>query len=115
MTCKLSGGEKKRVAIATVLAMSPDILVMDEPTSGLDPFARRQFMNLLRDFEHTKIFTSHDLDMVLDLCPRTIVLHKGEIMADGPTSEIFLNDALLADCCLEKPFSMQGCPICKSA
>ena len=111
----LSGGEKKRVAIATVLAMSPDILVMDEPTSGLDPFARRQFMNLLRDFEHTKIFTSHDLDMVLDLCPRTIVLHKGEIMADGPTSEIFLNDALLADCCLEKPFSMQGCPICKSA
>ncbi len=108
----LSGGEKKRVAIASVLAMSPDILVMDEPTSGLDPFARRQLMALLREFHHTKIFTSHDLDMVLDLCQRTIVLHEGLIMADGPTGEIFLNDALLAACRLEKPFSMQGCPVC---
>lgn len=108
----LSGGEKKRVAIASVLAMSPDILVMDEPTSGLDPFARRQLMALLREFQHTKIFTSHDLDMVLDLCQRTIVLHEGLIMADGPTGEIFLNDALLAACRLEKPFSMQGCPVC---
>lgn len=108
----LSGGEKKRVAIATVLAMSPDILVMDEPTSGLDPFARRQLMDLLREFQHTKIFTSHDLDMVLNLCPRTIILHEGAIMADGPTGEIFQNDALLSECRLEKPFSMQGCPIC---
>jgi cobalt/nickel transport system ATP-binding protein len=108
----LSGGEKKRVAIATVLAMSPDILVMDEPTSGLDPFARRQLMALLREFRHTKIFTSHDLDMVLDLCQRTIVLHDGTIMADGPTAEIFRNDELLAACRLEKPFSMQGCPVC---
>ena len=109
----LSGGEKKRVAIATVLAMSPDILVMDEPTSGLDPFARRQLMALLLEFRHTKIFTSHDLDMVLDLCPRTIILHEGAIMADGPTREIFLNNALLASCRLEKPFSMQGCPVCR--
>lgn len=108
----LSGGEKKRVAIATVLAMSPDILVMDEPTSGLDPYARRQLISLLRDFQHTRIFTSHDLDMVLDLCERTIILHEGAIMADGPTKEIFLNDELLAACRLEKPFSMQGCPIC---
>lgn len=108
----LSGGEKKRVAIATVLAMSPDILVMDEPTSGLDPFARRQLLSLLREFKHTKIFTSHDLDMVLDLCERTIVMHDGMIMADGPTDEIFKNDALLTACRLERPFSMQGCPIC---
>ena len=108
----LSGGEKKRVAIATVLAMSPDILVMDEPTSGLDPYARRQLISLLRDFQHTRIFTSHDLDMVLDLCERTIVLHEGAIMADGQTAEIFQNDALLAACRLEKPFSMQGCPVC---
>ena len=108
----LSGGEKKRVAIATVLAMSPDILVMDEPTSGLDPFARRQLMSLLRDFQHTKIFTSHDLDMVLDLCRRTIILHEGMIVADGPTGEIFQDEALLAACRLEKPFSMQGCPVC---
>ena len=110
----LSGGEKKRVAIATVLAMSPDILVMDEPTSGLDPFARRQLMAMLREFRHTKIFTSHDLDMVLDLCHRTIILHEGVIMADGPTGEIFKNDALLAACRLEKPLSMQGCPFCNA-
>jgi cobalt/nickel transport system ATP-binding protein len=109
---RLSGGEKKRVAIATVLAMSPDILVMDEPTSGLDPYARRQLMGLLKDFHHTRIFTSHDLDMVLELCPRTIVLKDGEVRADGPTLEIFQDAALLAECRLEKPFSMQGCPMC---
>jgi cobalt/nickel transport system ATP-binding protein len=108
----LSSGEKRRAAIATILAMSPDILVMDEPTSGLDPFARRQLMALLREFRHTKIFTSHDLDMVLELCERTIVLHAGVVRADGPTGEIFSNDALLAECCLEKPFSMQNCPAC---
>jgi cobalt/nickel transport system ATP-binding protein len=108
----LSGGEKRRVAIATVLAMSPDILVMDEPTSGLDPFARRQLMELLREFHHTKIFTSHDLDMVLALCERTILLHDGLIMADAPTGEIFKNDELLAACRLEKPLSLQSCPLC---
>lgn len=108
----LSGGEKKRVAIATVLAMSPDILVMDEPTSGLDPCARRQLMQLLKEFHHTKIFTSHDLDMVLDVCERTIVLHEGEVKADGPTREIFADEQLLLECRLEKPLSMQGCPVC---
>jgi len=108
----LSGGEKKRVAIATVLSMSPDILVMDEPTNGLDPFARRQLMALLRDFEHTRIFTSHDLDMVMELCDRVIVLHEGEVRADGPAEDIFSNDKLLAECRLEKPLSMQGCPVC---
>jgi len=108
----LSGGDKKRVAIATVLAMSPDILVMDEPTSGLDPFARRQLLSLLREFQHTKIFTSHDLDMVLDLCERTIILHEGAVVADGHTAEIFKNDELLTACRLEKPFSMQKCPVC---
>ena len=108
----LSGGEKKRIAIASVLSMSPDILVMDEPTSGLDPHARRQLMSLLREFRHTKIFTSHDLDMVLDLCERTIVLDDGKVRADGPTLAIFRDEALLADCRLEKPLSMQGCPVC---
>jgi len=108
----LSGGEKKRVAIATVLSMLPEILVLDEPTSGLDPRARRQLMGLLRAFNHTRIITSHDLDMVLELCERTIVLHQGTVMADGPTLEIFGNEALLAACHLEKPFSMQGCPVC---
>lgn len=109
---RLSAGEKKRVAIATVLSMSPDILVMDEPTNGLDPHARRQLLALLGEFRHTKIFTSHDLDMVLELCPRTIVLHNGRVEADGPTLEIFRDDALLSRCRLERPLSMQGCPVC---
>lgn len=109
---RLSGGEKKRVAIATVLSMTPAILVMDEPTAGLDPYARRQLVGLLREFRHTKIFTSHDLDMVLELCERTIVLSEGEVAADGPTREIFRDAALLAACRLEKPLSMQGCPVC---
>ena len=108
----LSGGEKKRVAIATVLSMLPEILVLDEPTSGLDPRARRQLMALLRAFHHTRIITSHDLDMVLELCQRTIVLHEGTVMADGPTLEIFRNEALLAACHLEKPLVMQACPVC---
>ena len=109
---RLSGGEKRRVAIATVLSMSPDILVLDEPTTGLDPLARRQLIGLLKNFRHTKIIASHDLDMVADLCERTIVLHEGAVRADGPTAEIFRNDALLAACRLEKPLSMQGCPVC---
>ena len=109
---RLSGGEKRRVAIATVLSMSPDILVLDEPTTGLDPLARRQLIGLLGNFHHTKIIASHDLDMVADLCERTIVLHEGAVQADGPTSDIFKNDALLAACRLEKPLSMQKCPVC---
>jgi len=108
----LSGGEKKRVAIATVLSMMPDILVMDEPTNGLDPFARRQLMGLLKEFHHTKIFTSHDLDMVLGVCERTIILNEGRVQADGSTREIFMDKDLLAGCRLEQPLSMQGCPIC---
>jgi len=112
---KLSGGEKRSVAIATVLAMSPDILVMDEPTSSLDPMARRRLMDLLKTFHHTKIFATHDLDMALDLCERTIVLHKGRITADGPTLNIFQDDALLTQSGLDKPLKMQGCPVCGTA
>lgn len=109
---KLSGGEKRAVAIATVLAMSPDILVMDEPSSNLDPRARRSLIELLAGFHHTKIIATHDLDMVLDLCERTIVIREGKIMADGLTTEIFQNDQLLSESHLEKPPRMQACPIC---
>jgi cobalt/nickel transport system ATP-binding protein len=109
---RLSGGEKKRVAIAGVLAMAPDILVMDEPTSGLDPRARRQLISLLGEFKHTRIFTSHDLDMVLELCPRTIVLFEGAVTADGPTGEIFADDALLSRCQLERPLALQASAAC---
>jgi len=105
---KLSGGEKRSVAIATVLAMTPDILVLDEPSSNLDPQARRKLINLLRGFSHTKIMASHDLDMVLEVCERTIVLHQGKVLADGPTRSIFANDALLEQSHLERPLSFRG-------
>jgi len=109
---RLSGGEKRAVAIATVLAMSPDILVMDEPTTGLDPLSRRRLIELLHGFRHTKIIATHDLDLVLDLCPRTIVLHQGTVAADGPTAELFRDEALLTRCHLERPLSLQACPVC---
>ncbi len=111
---RLSGGQKRAVAIATVLAMEPSILVMDEPTAALDPFARRQLINLLRTFLHTKIIATHDLDMVLDLCERTVVLKNGTLLADGPTIEIFRDKQLLGQAHLEQPLSMQGCPVCST-
>jgi cobalt/nickel transport system ATP-binding protein len=92
--------------------MDPAILVMDEPTAALDPLARRQLINLLHTFCHTKIIATHDLDMVLDLCKRTIVLHNGSILADGPTLEIFRDKDILEQAGLEQPFSMQNCPVC---
>jgi len=111
---RLSGGQKRAVAIATVLAMSPDILVLDEPSAGLDPWARRKLIGLLLSFTHTKVIATHDLDLVLDVCERTIVLKDGKILADGPTLTIFNDTALLAAGQLEKPFSMQGCPVCSA-
>ncbi len=111
---RLSGGEKRAVAIATVLAMSPDILVMDEPSSNLDPKARRTLIELLAGFQHTKIIATHDLDMVLDLCERTIVIRDGKVMADGPTTDIFQDVNLLESSHLEKPLRMQACPVCSS-
>jgi cobalt/nickel transport system ATP-binding protein len=104
---RLSGGEKRAVAIATVLSMSPNILVLDEPTSNLDPRARRNLINLLHGFEHTKIIATHDLDMVMDLCGRTIVMHRGHILADGPTRDIFADDRLLDEGHLERPLSLR--------
>ncbi|HEX2944916.1 MAG TPA: ABC transporter ATP-binding protein [Clostridia bacterium] len=109
---KLSGGEKRAAAIATVLSMQPDVLIMDEPTSALDPKSRRRVMNLLKSFEHTKIITSHDLDMVFETCNRIIVINKGEIVADGITEEILTNAELLDNCGLEMPLSIQNCPVC---
>ena len=112
---KLSQGEKRAVSIATVLAMSPNILLMDEPTSSLDPQSRRRMINLLKTFQHSKIIATHDLDMAMDLCQRAIVIHRGSIVADGPIGEIFQDEALLLKSGLEKPLSMQKCPICGTA
>ncbi len=112
---KLSGGEKKLAAIASVISMKPDILIMDEPTASLDPKARRKIMNILKGFSHTKIITSHDLDMIMDMCERTIVLKDGKIAADGPTTEILGDSGLMDDCGLEIPLAMQNCPVCKKS
>jgi cobalt/nickel transport system ATP-binding protein len=109
---RLSAGEKRRAAIAAVLSMMPDILVMDEPSTGLDPYGRRQLIGILKEFTHTKIIATHDLDMVAELCGRAVVIHEGRIRADGPTADIFRDVALLRECRLEQPFSMQGCPAC---
>lgn len=102
----LSGGQKKSVSIATVLAMEPDILVMDEPTANLDPRARRQIIDLIASFSHTCLIATHDLDMVWHLCPRTIVMCEGDIAADGRTEELFGDTALLEAAGLEQPPAM---------
>lgn len=111
---RLSDGEKRAVAIATVLAMSPNVLVMDEPSSNLDPRARRRLIGLLGSFEHTKIIATHDLDMALELCERTIVLHQGSVAMDGPTRTVFSDSVLLERCGLEVPSGMRPCPVCAS-
>jgi len=91
----LSGGEMKRVAIATVLAVSPDILVMDEPSSGLDPRARRELAALIRGFSCTRIIASHDLEFVRACTDRVILLNDGRVVADGPAEEIIGDTELL--------------------
>ncbi|MBF0232732.1 MAG: ABC transporter ATP-binding protein [Desulfamplus sp.] len=111
---KLSGGEKRSVAIATVLATTPDILIMDEPSSNLDPASRRRLIHLLKTFTHTKIIATHDLDMALEICGRTIVLNNGKIVADGQTKQLFQDVKLLEMSGLEKPLTMQGCPVCST-
>jgi cobalt/nickel transport system ATP-binding protein len=111
---KLSGGEKRSVSIAAILSMHPEILIMDEPTTALDPKSRRCLINLLKSFDHTKIIASHDLDMVYELCERTIILKDGRIIADGLTSELMINEELMEKCSLEIPLCMQNCPRCGS-
>jgi cobalt/nickel transport system ATP-binding protein len=99
----LSVGEKKRVAIATVLSMSPEILVLDEPSAGLDPRARRALMRLLQSLPLTMLISTHDMPMVRELLPRTVIMDEGRVVADGPT-ELLLNDAALLEAHgLERP------------
>ena len=103
----LSGGQKSAVAIAAVIAMQPDILVMDEPASHLDPKSRRALINLLRHFHHTKIIASHDLDLILDVCERCVIIKGGRVIADGPAEEMLSNRQLLEENNLELPLSLQ--------
>ena len=99
----MSLGERKRIAIATVLAMDPEILVLDEPSAGLDPRAMRNLINLLRDLPQTMLVASHDMRLVWELCPRTVILDGGELVADGPTATLLQDAALMERHGLEVP------------
>jgi len=99
----LSVGEKKRIAIATVLSMNPEILVLDEPSAGLDPRARRTLINLLRDLPQTMLVSTHDMRLVAELFSRTVVMDHGRVVADGPTDQLLNDAALLEAHGLEKP------------
>lgn len=103
MSHHLSAGEKKRIAIATVLSMRPEVLVLDEPTAGLDPRARRALINLLRDLPMTMLVSSHDLAMVRELLPRMVIMDEGRMVADGPTEELLQDEQMLQAHGLEKP------------
>lgn len=100
----LSFGQRRRVAVATVLAMEPEILVLDEPSSNLDPASRRELADILRSLDVTVLMVTHDLPYALELCPRSVVLSDGTMVADGPTVEVLTNQSLMAAHRLELPF-----------
>jgi len=99
----LSMGQKKRIAIATVLAMQPHILVLDEPSAGLDPRSRRALINLLKELPITMLVSTHDLRMVEDLFPRMVIMDEGQIVADGYSGDLLRDDELLEAHGLENP------------
>lgn len=105
---KISGGEKRMAAIATVLAMQPEVILMDEPSTALDPFNRRTVIRTVRSLPQTKLIASHDLDMILETCSRAILLTQGGIAADGDCESILRNRALLEENRMELPLCMQN-------
>ena len=105
---KMSGGEKKLASIATILAMTPDAILMDEPSIALDPGNRRNLIRILNECEQLKIIASHDLDMVLDTCSRVILMAEGRIVRDSDAETILSDKELLESHGLELPFCMQG-------
>lgn len=105
---KISGGEKRMAAIATILTMRPKVMLMDEPSTALDPENRRRVINAINKLDITKVIASHDLDMILDTCERVILMHDGEIVADGPVEEILTDRELLETNHMELPFKLQG-------
>ena len=105
---KISGGEKRMAAIATILAMEPEMILMDEPSTALDPVNRRTVINTINRLPQTKLIASHDLDMILDTCQRIILLSHGTIVADGDAETILRDKALLEANRMELPFCLQG-------
>ena len=105
---KISGGEKRMAAIATVLAMEPEVIIMDEPSVSLDPYNRRAVINVINSLTQTKIIASHDLDMIMETCRRVILISDGQIVASGATDEILRNKQLLETNRMELPFSLSS-------
>ena len=105
---KISGGEKRMAAIATILAMEPEMILMDEPSTALDPVNRRTVINTINRLPQTKLIASHDLDMILDTCQRVILLSHGTIVADGDAETILRDKQLLEANRMELPFCLQG-------
>ncbi len=100
----LSGGERRRAALATVLAMRPDLLVLDEPTAGLDPAGRREVIGLLQSLAITQLVITHDLPLALELCPRAVIMDGGRVAADGATADLLADNGLLRRHRLELPY-----------
>ena len=105
---ELSGGEKRRVALAGVLACEPEVLLLDEPTSDLDPRGRREWLPLLAGLPYAQIIASHDLEFVLKLCPRVLVMSAGRIVADGPARHVMRDEKLMLEHGLEVPESLKN-------
>ena len=105
---RISGGEKRMAAIATILAMEPEAILMDEPTSALDPYNRRVVINAIRELDQTKLIASHDLDMILDTCERVILVSKGRVVADGPAAVLLMDRVLMEANRMELPLSLAG-------
>ena len=105
---RISGGEKRMAAIATILAMEPEAILMDEPTSALDPYNRRLVINTIRELSQTRLIASHDLDMILDTCDRVILLSKGRVVADGPAETLLRDRALMEENRMELPLSLSN-------
>lgn len=103
----LSGGQRRRVALATVLACDPEILVLDEPSSNLDPVARRELAEVLLRLGRTMLMVTHDLPYALQLCPRSVVIDDGVVVADGPTEQLLADPELLRRHRLELPFGFR--------
>ncbi len=102
----LSYGQRRRVAVATVLAMEPDVVVLDEPSSNLDPAARRELAQVLTGLDVTVVMVTHDLPYALELCPRSVILSGGVIAADGPTAQLLADEELMAAHRLELPYRL---------
>jgi len=110
----LSFGQRRRVAVATVLAMEPEILVLDEPSSNLDPAGRRELADILRALDITMLMVTHDLPYALELCPRSLVMNRGVIVGDGPTVEVLSNRELMTENRLELPLGFFPSEVARS-